>query len=215
MILRNEFTVSRELDAVWRRLLDLEGVASCLPGATIRATDEESTYDGTMRVRMGPMTVEYKGTATLLETDEENHTATIVLRAREAKGQGTATATITNRLGPHDGGTRVTAETDLQITGPQAQFGRGILEDVANRMLAEFASRLEQRMADDETGGPAADTAPSQQPSSAARPAAAAADDDDALDLGAVLLGPAKQRVVKAGAVAIALVLLVRLLRRR
>src|SRR5579884_2132596 len=124
MIIENEFSVGADIDTVWRELLDMEGVASCLPGATITATDRENVYDGTMRLKIGPMRVEYRGSAKLSEVDEQSHTAVISLSAREAKGQGSAMATIRNQLSEVERGTRVTAETDLHITGPQAQFGR-------------------------------------------------------------------------------------------
>jgi uncharacterized protein len=153
VILENEFSVAAGIDTVWRELLDMEGVASCLPGATITATDEENVYDGSMRLKIGPMRVEYRGTATLIEVDESSHTAVIALRAREAKGHGGAVATIRNRLESTPAGTRVRAQTDLHITGPQAQFGRGVIEDVGRRVLSEFSARLEQKIA----GGPAED----------------------------------------------------------
>ena len=154
MIIENEFTVGADLDTVWRALLDMEGVASCLPGATITGTEEENVYDGSMRLKIGPMRVEYRGTATLSEVDEANHTAVISLSAREAKGQGSAMATIRNQLEPVDGGTKVSAQTDLQITGPQAQFGRGVIEDVGKRVLGEFSQRLEQKIAGGGSGSP-------------------------------------------------------------
>jgi uncharacterized protein len=144
--LTNEFTVGADVDTVWRTLLDMEGVAGCLPGASIEATDQENHYSGSMRVRIGPMTVAYQGTATLTEVDEAARRAVISLRAREAKGHGTALATITNVVEQIDGGTRVRAETDLRITGPQARFGRGVMEDVAARMLSEFSDRLERQI---------------------------------------------------------------------
>jgi carbon monoxide dehydrogenase subunit G len=147
VIIENEFTVGADIDTVWRELLDMEGVASCLPGATITATEQDNVYDGSMRLKIGPMRVEYRGRATLSEVDEEHHTAVISLSAREAKGQGSAMATIRNRLETVDAGTRVTAQTDLQITGPQAQFGRGVIEDVGKRVLGEFSQRLEERIA--------------------------------------------------------------------
>ncbi len=147
MILNNEFTVAADIGTVWRHLLDMEGVASCLPGATVTAADEENTYEGTMRLKIGPMRVEYRGRATLREVDEERHTAVISLNAREAKGQGTAVATIHNQLEEMEGSTRVRAQTDLNITGPQAQFGRGVIEDVGGRVMAEFSRRLEERIA--------------------------------------------------------------------
>jgi uncharacterized protein len=152
VIIANEFSVSADIDTVWRELLDMEGVASCLPGATIHATEEPSVYDGSMRLKIGPMRVEYRGTATLSEVDEQNHTAVISLSAREAKGQGSAMATIRNRLEPTASGTRVTAQTDLHVTGPQAQFGRGVIEDVGKRVLGEFSQRLEQRIAGSASG---------------------------------------------------------------
>ena len=141
MIIENEFDVGAEIDAVWRELLDMEAVASCLPGATIQATDRENVYDGSMRLKMGPMRVEYRGTATLVEVDEQSHRTVISLSAREAKGQGSAMATIRNRLEPTGSGTRVRAQTDLEITGSQAQFGRGVIEDVGKRVLGEFAQQ--------------------------------------------------------------------------
>jgi carbon monoxide dehydrogenase subunit G len=160
VIIENEFSVGADIDAVWRQLLDMEGVASCLPGATIASTDRENVYDGSMRLKIGPMRVEYCGTATLSEVDEQNHTAVISLSAREAKGQGSAMATIRNRLEPADSGTRVTAQTELQITGPQAQFGQGVIEDVGRRVLGEFARRLEQRIAAPASEALAATAAP-------------------------------------------------------
>jgi len=146
MILENQFSVGADIEATWRQLLDLEGVATCLAGAKITATDRDDVYEGSMRLKIGPMRVEYRGTATLSEVDETNHTALVTLSARESKGQGSALAKIRNRLDPVDGGTRVTATTELQITGAQAQFGRGVIEDVGKRVLDDFAMRLEQRI---------------------------------------------------------------------
>jgi carbon monoxide dehydrogenase subunit G len=156
VIIENEFSVSADIDTVWRTLLDMEGVASCLPGATIQATEKPNVYDGSMRLKIGPMRVEYRGTATLSEVDEQNHTAVISLSAREARGQGSAMATIRNRLEPTASGTRVSAQTDLHITGPQAQFGRAVIEDVGKRVLDEFSQRLEQRIAGSASGSGAA-----------------------------------------------------------
>jgi carbon monoxide dehydrogenase subunit G len=211
MILRNEFTVGADVETVWRHLLDMEGVASCLPGATVTATDEENTYDGTMRLKIGPMKVEYRGRARLHEIDEQQHSAVVSLSAREAKGQGTAIATIHNQLEQAEGGTRVRAQTDLNITGPQAQFGHGVIEDVGRRVMDEFSHRLEQRIAADESGaaeglrtpGPAAHELPqsSRVPTS-----------DDVLDLGAFV---PPSVVKRAAGILVALVLAVLVLRRR
>lgn len=186
MNLTNEFTVGAEVETVWRALLDMEGVAGCLPGATIEPTDEKDTYSGSMRVKIGPMTIAYEGTATLTEVDEEARRAVISLRAREAKGQGTALATITNVVEQVDDGTRVRAETDLRITGPQARFGRGVMEDVAGRVLGEFSDRLERQLAGAPEPGP----------------------DREAMDLGAML---SKSRLGRYARVALPLLAVVAL----
>ena len=206
MKLTSVFTVGADVETVWQALLDMEGVAGCLPGATIEATDEENKYSGSMRVKIGPMTVAYQGTATLSEVDETAHRAVISLRAREAKGQGTALATITNVVEPSDGGSRVQAETDLHITGPQARFGRGVMEDVAGRVLRDFSSCLERRLAGPaepaaEAGGAAAEPAPT---------------DGGALDMGALLSQSKAGHYARTALPVLAvLVLAIALLRRR
>ena len=198
MKLTNEFTVSADPDVVWRTLLDMEGVAGCLPGATIQATDEENKYEGSMRVKIGPMAVSYRGTATLTEVDEEARRAVISLRAREDRGQGT--------VQPADGGARVVAETDLHITGAQARFGRGVMEDVASRVLDEFSTRLEQQLT---TAG----DGPAER--SAASSERAAAPGEDALDMGAMLSGSAVGRYGRIAVPLVLALLLAVLLRRR
>jgi uncharacterized protein len=208
MKLTNEFTVAADPDTVWRALLDMEGVAGCLPGATIQATDEENKYEGSMRVKIGPMAVSYRGTATLTEVDEEARRAVISLRAREDRGQGTAMATITNAVQPADGGARVMAETDLHITGPQARFGRGVMEDVAGRVLDEFSSRLERQLAG---GG----EAPDETAAGPGEGTAGGGPQDDALDMGAMLSGSAVGRYGRIAVPVVLALLVVALLRRR
>jgi uncharacterized protein len=210
VILENQFTVGADIDSVWRALLDMEGVASCLPGATITGTEEENAYDGSMRLKIGPMRVEYRGTATLSEVDEQSHTAVISLTAREAKGQGSAMATIRNRLEPVDGGTQVTAQTDLHITGPQAQFGRGVIEDVGRRVLDEFSQRLEERIGG--SAAAAAEDAPSAALPVAAQPRQPSAPVSDELDVGSLL---ARMPAVRIGGAGLLLALGVVLLRHR
>jgi uncharacterized protein len=143
--LDNEFVVAAPLDRTWSTLLDLDRVAGCLPGASLEPSAGDGVYRGGMKVKLGPMVVSYDGVARLVDIDEDDHTSTLEVQGRETKGQGTAAATIRNRLeDAGDGRTRVRVETELQVTGRQAQFGRGIMEDVAGRMLREFAGRLEQ-----------------------------------------------------------------------
>jgi MYXO-CTERM domain-containing protein len=178
VILNHEFTVEGDLETVWRTLLDLPRVAGCLPGATIRATADEGRYEGSMKVKIGPMTVSYDGSASLVDVNDEQHRAVISLRAREAKGQGTALATITNHVEAAGAAVRVRAETDLQVTGPQARFGRGVMEDVGNRVLGEFARRLQAELA----GDAAADGAGGGDAAEAQLPPV-----DDAFDMGAAI----------------------------
>jgi carbon monoxide dehydrogenase subunit G len=211
MILRNEFTVHSDLETVWAQMLDLESVADCVPGARIEAISPPNGYKGAIRVRIGPMTVDYKGRATLLDVDEQERTATILLKGREERGQGSVIATVRNRLEATPGGTRVVAETDLQITGPQAQFGKGVLQDVGSRVLVEFSRRLQERIESQGHGGSSGGhiTGDSFGVESPRGPA------DEALDLGRVVAQAMFARTAKAASVLVLLVLGMTLLRRR
>ena len=146
MKIRNEFVVAAPIEETWAALLDVPRVARALPGATIESDGAAGVYRGAIKVRLGPVTTEYRGVAELQEADDDARVATFRVSGREAHGQGTATATIRNELAPADDGTRVTVETELEVTGRAAQFGRGIMEDVAARLLAEFAARLEAQV---------------------------------------------------------------------
>ena len=145
--LENEFVVAAPIEPTWKTLLDLERVAGCLPGATIEPAGEPGTYNGSMRVKLGPVSMSYKGTARLELVDETTHTAVFAVHGKETRGQGSASATIRNHLVAEDGATRVLVETELSVTGRPAQFGRGIMQDVAASMLGDFAKRLSELMA--------------------------------------------------------------------
>jgi carbon monoxide dehydrogenase subunit G len=149
MKLEQSFEVAAPVERVWETLIDLEQVAPCLPGAAITGHDEEGTYHGTFQVKLGPTTASYRGTIRIEEKDEENHTATMAAKGSDKRGQGGASATIVNTLHPmDDGGTRVDAVTDFTITGRLASFGRGgMIKDISNRLLRDFASCLQQRLA--------------------------------------------------------------------
>ena len=209
MKLENSFTVDAPLDRTWDMLLDIERVAKCLPGAKIEPGGDDGVYRGAMKMKLGPMTVDYRGTARLQDVDEDTHTASIAVQAREAKGQGTAAAVISNHLEAQNGSTKVVAVTDLNITGRQAQFGRGIMEDVAETMMGQFAERLEAEMA----RGEAAEAAPQGAPAAAAagptasQSAPPADDGEEALDVGNVLMDTPMVRAAGIGA-AVGLVLL-------
>lgn len=149
-----EFTVGVPVDQAWSRMLDLEKIAPCLPGAAIQEEIGDGEYAGTMKVEIGPITVSYKGTIKFEEMDETNHRAVLQATGREARGQGTASATIISTLREEGDSTKVNVETDLMLTGRVAQFGRGLAQDVAKRMLDEFAVCLEREISG------AAETAP-------------------------------------------------------
>jgi carbon monoxide dehydrogenase subunit G len=235
MKLHNEFTVDAPIEQAWPVLLDIQRVATCLPGATMEPGGEDGVYRGTMKVKLGPVTTSYKGTVRLEEVDEDTHTARMAASAKEQKGQGTAQAIITNRLEDLGGRTRVVAETDLAITGRPAQFGRGIMEDVAGKMLGEFAKRFEQELLAGDRQ-PAAGAAAGQEPhpdsalathtppasERAAAPAQAASTDPeprrsapDVLDLGQAVAGTAVTRYAAAGAAAVAGLVIAGMLRKR
>ncbi|HEX4805786.1 MAG TPA: SRPBCC family protein [Conexibacter sp.] len=167
MKITNEFTVAAPLEETWRTLLDIQRVASCLPGASVEPSDEAGVFKGRMRVKLGAVTTDYSGVARIRELDEDARVAVFDVRGKELRGQGTASAAITNRLSEEGGRTRVAVETDLAITGRPAQFGRGLMADVAGKILEEFAKRLER-----EITSPAASAA---APSNGGAPAAAAA----------------------------------------
>lgn len=207
MKLENSFSVAAPIDQTWQTLLDIERVATCLPGAKIEPGDEDGVFQGAMKIKLGPMTVDYRGTARLQDVDEDTHTASIAVSAREAKGQGTAAAVIENRLESQNGDTKVVAITDLKITGRQAQFGRGIMEDVATTMMGEFAKRLEQEIKTGEAPKPASAPADASDPRSEPAPPASARtkeEEPEVLDVGNVL---AQTPLVRNAGIAAALLL--------
>jgi carbon monoxide dehydrogenase subunit G len=167
MKLEQTFEVQAPLEKVWAALNDLERVAPCLPGAAITGHDEDGTYHGTFAVKLGPMTAAYNGTIKIEDADESTHTATLKARGTDKRGQGGANATIVNTLSANGGATRVEAVTDFTITGRLAQFGRGgMMEDVSNRLLREFAACLQTRLVDQAEPEPA--HAPATPPPAAA-----------------------------------------------
>jgi carbon monoxide dehydrogenase subunit G len=144
--LTNEFTVPAPVERAWEVLLDMERVAPCLPGAAIES-GEGDEYTGTMTVRIGPITARYRGTVKVEEADEPARRTVLRAQARDQRGQGTAAATITSTLETVPDGTRVVVETDMRITGPAAQFGRGVMQDVSAKLMGRFAECLAEEIA--------------------------------------------------------------------
>ena len=142
MELANEFTVDVGVDEAWRVLTDLQRIAPCMPGATLEAVDGDD-HKGVVKVKVGPVTAQYRGIARFVERDEEAHRAVVRAEGRESRGQGSASATITATLEPAGDATHVSVVTELSISGRAAQFGRGVLADVSNKLLGQFVESLE------------------------------------------------------------------------
>lgn len=138
MQLEHEFTVPVPVDEAWNVLLDVERMAPCMPGATIDSVDGDS-FTGRVKVKVGPVTVSYSGSASFLEKDAEAHRVVVEAKGKETRGAGTAAATVTAQLHEGEADTRVTVVTDLAITGRPAQFGRGVMDDVGKKLLGQFA----------------------------------------------------------------------------
>ena len=136
------FEVPVDVEEAWATLLDVERVAPCLPGARLESSDAEGRYTGSMRVKLGPVTSTFKGTVHIADADASARRVVLQAAARDTRGQGAATATITSTLTPAGDGTRVAVETDLKLAGTAAQFGRGVVHDVTRRLLDEFGERL-------------------------------------------------------------------------
>jgi carbon monoxide dehydrogenase subunit G len=141
MQLEHEFTVPVPVDRAWEVLLDVETIAPCMPGASVDTVDGDS-FTGNVKVKVGPITVAYAGKASFLEKDATAHRAVVEAKGRETRGSGTAAATVTARMTDEGGSTRVNVLTDLAITGKPAQFGRGVMNDVGNKLIGQFADCL-------------------------------------------------------------------------
>jgi len=155
----NEFTAPAAPDEVFDTLMDVRGVAGCLPGASIGADTEDGGLEATVAVKVGPIRMTYGGTVHVIERDDAARTASMRVRAREQRGQGTAEATLGLAVVEDgSGGSKATVTTDLMVTGRVAQMGAGIMQDVAASMVDDFAACLSARM----TPAPAAAAAEEQ-----------------------------------------------------
>jgi carbon monoxide dehydrogenase subunit G len=179
MELDHDFTVPVPAGQAWRVLLDVERIAPCMPGATLDSVDGDD-FTGRLKVKLGAMTITYRGSARIAARDEQSHTVTIEGSGKESRGSGTASATVQAQL--HDEGeqTRVTVHTKLNVTGRPAQFGRNILSEVGGKLVGRFADNLAAELARDESAhdeSAETSTAPAAPggaaPTSAAAPAVA------------------------------------------
>ena len=232
MQLENKFTIDAPIDKAWVALNTPDMIAPCFPGATLTSYEGES-FEGTVKVKLGPISLTYKGKGTYVGRDDANHKVTIEASGRDSRGNGTASATVTGTM-VADGADRtaVTMVTDMTITGRPAQFGRGVISDVADKIIGQFAACVARKLAPEEeavaaapapaaTGGtttatgPALSSTPAATATPAARPTGPMKSEIDAIDLLDTAGSPVLKRLapVAGGALLVALVVL--LLRRR
>jgi len=173
--LQHSFSVPVDVDRAWAVLVDIEQVAPCMPGAALDTVDGDE-FTGSVKVRLGPIGITYKGKARFVEKDQVAHRAVIDAQGKDARGNGTASATVTATLHPQEDGTRVEVNTDLAITGKPAQFGRGVMVDVGNKLIGQFADCLAGKLA--KPTGPAADGPAAAAPAAVSGPPPAASQPD-------------------------------------
>jgi uncharacterized protein len=165
MKLEQSFEVAAPLERVWQTLIDIERVAPCLPGAAVTGRNEDGSYNGTFKVKIGPTSAAYTGKLEMRDLDEAGHNATMLAHGTDKRGQGGAKATIVSKLSPAGDATLVEVVTDYHITGRLARFGRGgMIEDISQRLLKEFAGCLQKSLA----GSDEASAEPAAVPESAA-----------------------------------------------
>lgn len=146
MKIENAFDVPVPPERAWDLLMDVPRVIPCMPGATLTDTVDDANWKAAVSVKLGPISLAFDANVKREEADESARLARLSARARESHGRGAATATIESRLTSVDGGTRVDVVTDLQLTGAVAQFGRGIVPDVAEQMVQSFAECLKRQL---------------------------------------------------------------------
>jgi len=230
--LDNSFTVPVPPEQAWDVLLDVERIAPCMPGASVTSIEGDEVA-GQVKVKLGPLSLAYKGTAKFTEKDQENHTIAIEASGKETRGAGTASATVQAGLKPadDDGHTLVSIHTALNVTGRPAQFGRSLLPEVSGKLIAQFASNLEALIAGGANGGEGGDAsseaagaaaggvAEAASPVTAIRtptePSMVLPQQEDSLNLIRLVGVPVLKRVIPIAAGAAALVIFTRFLRNK
>ncbi|GAA4541019.1 SRPBCC family protein [Pseudonocardia xishanensis] len=227
MQLENKFTIAAPIEAAWAALNNPETVAPCFPGATLTEYTGDS-FTGTVKVKLGPISLTYKGKGTYIDRDDANHTVVIDASGRDSRGNGTAKAKVTGTMkadGPDK--TEVTMATDMTITGRPAQFGRGVISDVADKIIGQFASCLADKLTEEHpepesaatvTGAAAAPSPSATAPTAATTPVkpAPVKSNIDAIDLLDTAGAPVIKRLVPVAgvlAVLVAIFVIVRRLR--
>jgi carbon monoxide dehydrogenase subunit G len=159
--LNHDFAVPVPIDQAWAVLTDLERIAPCMPGAQLQEVEGDE-YRGVVKVKVGPITAQYRGVARIVELDPAAHRAVLRAEGRETRGQGTAAATVTAELRPEGTNTAVHLATDLEVSGRVAQFGRGVLAEVSEKLLNQFTEELERTVLGPDADG--ANSSPASEP---------------------------------------------------
>ncbi|MEU4162849.1 SRPBCC family protein [Actinoplanes sp. NPDC026670] len=180
MKITNEFTVQIPIDQAWKVLTDLEGIAPCMPGAQLTGVEGE-VYKGKVKVKVGPVISDFAGTAQFTAKDDEAYRAVIDAKGRDARSAGNASATVSAALTAETPtSTKVSVDTDLKISGKLAQFGSGMIKEVSSKLLTQFVTNLESKLATD--AAPAAPATGSAPAAAASAPAVSASPENDAAD---------------------------------
>ena len=204
MELNDSFEVAHPVDAVWEVITDVERIAPCLPGAQLTGSDGD-VHEGLVKVKVGPITSQYKGKASFTERDDAAHRLLMSASGRDTRGAGNASAEITVALeAVTEASTRVSVHTDLTITGKVAQFGRGVLADVSRKLMGQFADNLAELVAADVASSEpeaasdpeAADESGAEPAAEAPEPAPAPAAEVEAVDLLEVAGAPVLKRLL-------------------
>jgi uncharacterized protein len=232
--LDNSFTVPVPPEQAWDVLLDVERIAPCMPGATVTSVSDDEIA-GQVKVKLGPLSLSYKGTAKFIEKDQANRAIAIEASGKETRGAGTAAATVHASLKPADseGQTLVAIHTSLNVTGRPAQFGRSLLPEVSGKLIGQFATNLEALISQDstapadgttattESAAPEASATPGDTAGAgttsatvAAKPATGLPQQEDSLNLIKLVGGPLMKRVLPVAAAAAVLALLGKRIRR-
>ena len=215
MRVANSFTGDGSIEQVWVILTDIEQLALCLPGAKLTG-EQDGVFSGGLTIKMGPVTAEYQGRATFVERDEAKYRAVLDSKGRDARGAGNVQALITAQLAEVGDKTKVDISTDLNVTGRVAQFGGGVMQEVSEKFVSQFAGCVAAKVAD----SPAASAGASESSTAAGTAqrsgtqdhAVADASEDQELDLLDVAGGPVFKRLIPAACLALIVVVVLLIL---
>jgi uncharacterized protein len=218
--LDNSFTVPVPPEQAWDVLLDVERIAPCMPGASVLSiSDDGNEIEGQVKVKLGPLSLTYKGTAKFTDKDQTNHAIAIEATGKETRGAGTASAHVQASLKPDAAGTLVSIHTSLNVTGRPAQFGRSLLPEVSGKLIAQFASNLEALITSDSApaeapaaeGGDASSEAEAGTAAPVAvKPAAPAPKQEESLNAFKFVVVPVLKRLIPVAAIGAAIAIAIR-----